>query len=148
MKYHKKHVWPCLKLTGCQFIHLLCQLSQQNVKNQYLHDHWQIIAQQAWKLAQTCLRVFPTMLSQWSHHIIDFVRSSTQNHFDMCHTLSQSRQNTHLYNGHLFTTSPVCIIRFSTIFVAFNHLSPILHHFTPHHLCHSNIHDDDERVED
>ena len=27
----------------------------------------------------------------WSHHSIDFVRSSTQNHFDMCHTLSQSR---------------------------------------------------------
>ena len=27
----------------------------------------------------------------WSHHSIDFVRSSTQNHFDMCHTLSHCR---------------------------------------------------------
>ena len=40
---------PPLKLTGCLCIHL----SQQNAKKQYLCIHWQKIAQQAWKIAQT-----------------------------------------------------------------------------------------------
>ena len=44
-----------LSLQGI-FIQLICQFSQQNAKKQYLQVNWQKIAQQAKKIARTCLR--------------------------------------------------------------------------------------------
>ena len=70
-------MWNTLKKHACHPLSLPCVYSSicnvvftAKYKKQYLHVHWQKIAQQARKIAQTCLRslhVFPTWsLPSWS----------------------------------------------------------------------------------
>ena len=57
--------------TGDLSIHHICQFSQQNAKkDSTCGSTGKKIAQQAWKIAQMCLRVFPTM-QPWFTKAID-----------------------------------------------------------------------------
>ena len=54
-------LWAC----HVNYVQIICKFSQSNALKQHVCDHWHKIAQQAWIIAQTYVRDFPTAYAKF-----------------------------------------------------------------------------------